>query len=221
MTLFKHNSVFVNYFNTKWVIVVFFIVLVILIVFYNSSNISNSKYQIISESKEQTFAQEIKTLPAQHIDKTLRTKLKENFQENAPTAQEIQEFIKKHNQEQKILNLDQYGALEQNASVIVVQVHDRLNYLRIVIDSLAKAKGIERALVIFTHDIYDEAINQIVQNIKFCKVLQIFYPYSVQTHPNEFPGLDPNDCVGSVNIAKSNNVRYNKISSMKLIVSNI
>ncbi|KAG6461113.1 hypothetical protein O3G_MSEX012426 [Manduca sexta] len=25
-------------------------------------------------------------------------------------------------------------------------------------------------------------------------VIQIFYPYSIQTHPNEFPGMDPNDC---------------------------
>lgn len=27
-----------------------------------------------------------------------------------------------------------------------------------------------------------------------CLTLQIFYPYSIQTHENEFPGEDPNDC---------------------------
>lgn len=25
-------------------------------------------------------------------------------------------------------------------------------------------------------------------------MIQIFYPYSIQTHPFEFPGVDPNDC---------------------------
>ena len=33
-----------------------------------------------------------------------------------------------------------------------------------------------------------------VRSIKFAKVLQIFYPYSIQTHPNTFPGDSPNDC---------------------------
>lgn len=28
----------------------------------------------------------------------------------------------------------------------------------------------------------------------FCFLPQIFYPFSIQTHPNEFPGADPGDC---------------------------
>jgi len=27
-----------------------------------------------------------------------------------------------------------------------------------------------------------------------CQVMQIFYPYSMQLHPTEFPGQDPRDC---------------------------
>lgn len=30
--------------------------------------------------------------------------------------------------------------------------------------------------------------------IDFCRVLQIFYPYSIQIYPNEFPGFHRNDC---------------------------
>lgn len=86
--------------------------------------------------------------------------------------------------------------------------------------SLAQAHDISRVLLIFSHDYYDEDINDLVQTIDFCKVMQvsfkrllyvfppfyathfhiicfqfqIFYPYSIQTHPNEFPGIDPNDC---------------------------
>jgi len=49
-------------------------------------------------------------------------------------------------------------------------------------------------LLIFSHDFYDEEINELVQSIDFCKVMQIYYPYSIQMHPNEFPGTDPKDC---------------------------
>lgn len=30
--------------------------------------------------------------------------------------------------------------------------------------------------------------------IDFCKTMQIFYPYSIQTHPVSFPGESPEDC---------------------------
>ncbi|GBP41854.1 Alpha-1,6-mannosyl-glycoprotein 2-beta-N-acetylglucosaminyltransferase [Eumeta japonica] len=74
------------------------------------------------------------------------------------------------------------------------EVHTRLTYLRHLIVSLAQAKDIERTLIIFSHDYYDEEINNLVRSIDFTKVMQIFYPYSIQTHPSEFPGVDPNDC---------------------------
>lgn len=82
---------------------------------------------------------------------------------------------------------------------------------------MAQAKDISKTLLIFSHDYYDEDINDLVQTIDFCKVLQvttiqlihfffrivanfpffdiqIFYPYSIQTHEHEFPGADPDDC---------------------------
>jgi len=31
------------------------------------------------------------------------------------------------------------------------------------------------------------------------QVMQIFYPYSMQVYPNEFPGEDPKDCPRNVN----------------------
>ncbi|KRT84641.1 hypothetical protein AMK59_1483, partial [Oryctes borbonicus] len=74
------------------------------------------------------------------------------------------------------------------------QVHDRIKYLRHLIVSLAQAQDISQALLVFSHDIYDEEINNLVQSIDFCKVMQFFYPFSIQLHPNEFPGADPNDC---------------------------
>ncbi|KAI5632848.1 n-acetylglucosaminyltransferase II (MGAT2) domain-containing protein [Phthorimaea operculella] len=76
----------------------------------------------------------------------------------------------------------------------LLNVHTRVTYLRHLIVSLAQAKDIDSTLLVFSHDYYDEEINALVRSIDFTKVIQIFYPYSIQTHPNEFPGVDPNDC---------------------------
>lgn len=66
--------------------------------------------------------------------------------------------------------------------------------MRHLIVSLAQVRGIEKALIVFSHDFYNLEIIELVQSIDFCKVMQIFYPYSIQTHPHEFPGEDPEDC---------------------------
>uniref|UniRef100_A0A1B0D8H6 Alpha-1,6-mannosyl-glycoprotein 2-beta-N-acetylglucosaminyltransferase n=1 Tax=Phlebotomus papatasi TaxID=29031 RepID=A0A1B0D8H6_PHLPP len=92
-------------------------------------------------------------------------------------------------------------------------VHKRITYLRHLIVSLAQARDISKALLIFSHDHYDEDINELVQSVDFCKVMQIFYPYSIQTHPNEFPGADPRDCPRDMKkeqalIKKCNNALY-------------
>lgn len=76
----------------------------------------------------------------------------------------------------------------------MLQIHDRITYLRHLIVSLAQARDISQALLVFSHDYYDEEINSLIQSVDFCKVIQIFYPYSIQMHPHEFPGEDPNDC---------------------------
>ncbi|XP_044583152.1 alpha-1,6-mannosyl-glycoprotein 2-beta-N-acetylglucosaminyltransferase isoform X3 [Cotesia glomerata] len=107
---------------------------------------------------------------------------------------DIKTTIAKLNSEQKIYNDDIFGPLGTDAPIIVIQVHSRLTYLRHLIVSLAQAKGIEDVLLIFSHDVWNPDINYLIQSVDFCRVMQIFYPYSIQTHPNTFPGEDPNDC---------------------------
>ncbi|CAG9813297.1 unnamed protein product [Phaedon cochleariae] len=106
----------------------------------------------------------------------------------------IKDRIAQYNLQQRVLNENSFQSLENNSIVIVVQIHDRINYLRYLIVSLAQAPGISHTLLIFSHDYYDEQMNSLVQSIDFCKVIQIFYPYSIQAHPKEFPGEDPKDC---------------------------
>ncbi|KAL4702467.1 hypothetical protein ACJJTC_005123, partial [Scirpophaga incertulas] len=112
----------------------------------------------------------------------------------AKNLTDIQRAIERYNEAQTIHNEDIFGPVQNDTIIIVVQVHTRLTYLRHLIVSLAQARDIDRTLLIFSHDYYDEEINNLVRSIDFTKVMQIFYPYSIQTHPYEFPGTDPNDC---------------------------
>ncbi|KAF7995062.1 hypothetical protein HCN44_004534 [Aphidius gifuensis] len=107
---------------------------------------------------------------------------------------DIKKIIKRINDDQNISNDDAFGPLETDSTVILIQVHTRILYLRHLIVSLAQAKGIEKILLIFSHDYWHPEINELIQKIEFCRVMQIFYPNSIQTHPNIFPGVDPNDC---------------------------
>lgn len=107
---------------------------------------------------------------------------------------EIRRHIEKINAEQRVINEEAFGPLASDSPVIVVQVHTRLTYLRHLIVSLAQAKDIEQTLIVFSHDVWDPDINYLVQSVDFCRVMQIFYPHSIQTHPRTFPGEDPHDC---------------------------
>lgn len=116
------------------------------------------------------------------------------FYVNTPNISEMKRNIAQYNRQQIVHNENIFEPLQNDSIVIVVQIHDRITYLRHLIVSLAQAPGISQTLLVFSHDYYDEEMNSLVQSIDFCKVIQIFYPYSIQTHPNEFPGEDPGDC---------------------------
>lgn len=73
-------------------------------------------------------------------------------------------------------------------TLIVVQVHRDLVRLQYLIVSLAQVRGIERALLVFSHGYYDERIDELVRSITFCEVRQIYFPHSPQLHPGAFPG---------------------------------
>ncbi|KAM9294233.1 alpha-1,6-mannosyl-glycoprotein 2-beta-N-acetylglucosaminyltransferase [Gastrophryne carolinensis] len=98
------------------------------------------------------------------------------------------------NFDQVIKNSEAIPNRPQNDVVVVVQVHNRPDYLKYLVESLRKAKGIENVLLIFSHDYWSPELNQIVAGVDFCQVLQIFFPFSIQLYPNEFPGHDPKDC---------------------------
>lgn len=107
---------------------------------------------------------------------------------------EIMLNIEEANREQAIRNDDIFGPITNDTVIILIQVHNRLTYLRHLITSLSLSRDIDNTLLIFSHDVWDEEINKLVRLINFSAVMQIFYPFSLQTHPHSFPGESRRDC---------------------------
>lgn len=91
-------------------------------------------------------------------------------------------------------NLDLYPKLAKDHIIVVLYVHNRPQYLQLVVSSLSQVVGINETLLIVSHDGYFEEMNKIVEGIKFCQVKQIFSPYSPHIFPDSFPGVSPSDC---------------------------
>uniref|UniRef100_A0A914MTG9 Alpha-1,6-mannosyl-glycoprotein 2-beta-N-acetylglucosaminyltransferase n=1 Tax=Meloidogyne incognita TaxID=6306 RepID=A0A914MTG9_MELIC len=109
------------------------------------------------------------------------------------------------NENHEVLNAQLFGPLNSATIkyVVVVQVHNRIDYLKYLIGSLSRAKGIEQTLLVFTHDMISAPINAIIQSINFCRVIQLFFPYTFQLFPNVFPGESPEDCPSTANKEKA------------------
>ncbi|XP_064382797.1 alpha-1,6-mannosyl-glycoprotein 2-beta-N-acetylglucosaminyltransferase-like [Halichondria panicea] len=107
------------------------------------------------------------------------------------------------NREERILNADKFAPLGNDDIILIVQVHKRVAYLRQLLDSLRAARGVEEVLLVVSSDYYYEEMNQIVESVDFCKVLQIFYPFSLQGFPDSFPGQSKTDCPRDVNREKA------------------
>lgn len=103
--------------------------------------------------------------------------------------------IDKVNSAQRIQNIFRYGLkLNHESVVIVVQVHDRFEYLKILLDSLRETKKIAETLLIISHDVYSESLNKLVRDIDFCPVSK-FYFYSFHIFSEFSPGF----CEGILN----------------------
>ena len=64
---------------------------------------------------------------------------------------------------QTVWNSDKFGPLTNSSTVITVQVHNRITYLRHLIDSLSSSSNIENTVLVFSHDVWDKDINNLVR----------------------------------------------------------
>lgn len=121
-----------------------------------------------------------------------------NYNQLDPTARlpiqnDLSILLEKRNQLPP-RNLDLFPELAKDHIVIVLYVHNRHQYFRVVVDSLSKVDGISETLLVVSHDGYFHEMNKIIEGIKFCQVKQIFAPYSPHLFQHSFPGTSPTDC---------------------------
>jgi alpha-1,6-mannosyl-glycoprotein beta-1,2-N-acetylglucosaminyltransferase len=95
------------------------------------------------------------------------------------SVNQMKQIINDMNEKQKVLNYEIYGPLKEKDIVIIVQVHNRVQYLLALIKSLEQTKHINEVLIVFSHDIYDNQINSIINSIKFCKVSHTLFAFII------------------------------------------
>ncbi|XP_078437160.1 beta-1,2-N-acetylglucosaminyltransferase II [Wolffia australiana] len=110
-----------------------------------------------------------------------------------PKQTEQSLFLEKMNQLPP-RNTDLFPNLPKRHVKVVLYVHNRPEYFKIVVDSLSKVEGIQETLLIVSHDGFFEEMDRIVKNIRFCQVKQIYAPFSPHLFPQSFPGFTPGDC---------------------------
>jgi len=87
---------------------------------------------------------------------------------------EVRAAVLQANRLQRIANLDVFDLVTNDAAVVVVvQVHNRTEYLRHLISSLRKAVDVEQTLLVFSHDVYSDELNDIISSIDFCPVCDV------------------------------------------------
>ena len=84
---------------------------------------------------------------------------------------DIKHYIAQVNKAQQIRNTDRFDLpSSENSIVIVIQVHNRTEYLKLLIESFRTARHIENTILIFSHDYFSDEVNQLIFDIDFCLV---------------------------------------------------
>ncbi|KAJ0178842.1 hypothetical protein K1T71_005617 [Dendrolimus kikuchii] len=117
-----------------------------------------------------------------------------NKKSNKLDIVQMREIVKERNDLQQVRNLKNFGPIKNNTLILVISVGKFVYNLKYLIASLSQVKGIEDTLLIFSHWYLDENVDNIIISIEFARVLQIYYPYSIQLFPREFPGYNFHDC---------------------------
>lgn len=123
------------------------------------------------------------------------------------TVDALRRLVEQYNREEKIMNLNEmYAPLRPQEPVIVIFVGEYKPNLKFLVSSLQHVVGIVDTLIIFSHSYFDENVNRLIKTVNFAKVLQIFYPYSLQFYPKTFPGFQAGDCTYNMNKETANRI---------------
>ena len=96
--------------------------------------------------------------------------VQERVTDNYESLLKLRDIVGTLNERETILNSDLYPPLGPDGLVMIVQVHKRTEYLKMLVESLSKVRGIENVLLVFSFDYYDKQLLAVVEKITFCKV---------------------------------------------------
>lgn len=107
---------------------------------------------------------------------------KTDFKETDYKPEDLKPIIGDLNARQIMHNGDKFSNTSKDHIVIVVQVHKRVEYFKELLDSLQRAKGIENAVLVVSHDFYSDTMNELIRRINFCKVKPTFWILALLLH---------------------------------------
>ena len=81
-----------------------------------------------------------------------------------------------------------------DGKVWVMVVHRRVEYLRVVLEAMSRVAGIEEVLLVVSHDGFFPEVDALIRAVTFCRVKQIYLPYSAHFNKEAYPALSPEDC---------------------------
>ena len=98
---------------------------------------------------------------------------KEKLQANGDTdpVMKMREIVSEINKNEVVLNDDKFPSFDL---VMIIQVHRRLEYLKMLLESLRGARDISEVLLVVSFDYYDEELFSVVDKVDFCKVLTFY-----------------------------------------------
>ncbi|CAD5116708.1 DgyrCDS5567 [Dimorphilus gyrociliatus] len=155
---------------------------------------------LVTTSPKMTSSEPSQTVTNQRIptSSSVRSVVTDNVFANLSESSDIKllrKAFEENNRKEYVRNLNKFDLKGgEDTVVIIVQVHDRSDYLKYLIESLRQATGISQSLLVFSHDYFARHIHDTIASIDFCPVLQIYYPFAMQLYPKEFPGEHSKDC---------------------------
>ena len=80
--------------------------------------------------------------------------------------------------------------------IYLIQVHSRTEFLKFLLDTITSQKEVnsENHLLVISHDIWNEEMNEVTDVYNHIPTVNIFFPKSTLFYQNQFPATDPNDC---------------------------
>ena len=107
-------------------------------------------------------------------DKSIVGKGKLQTNDNIDPVIKMREIVSEINKNEVVLNDDKFPSF---GLVMIIQVHRRIEYLKILLESLRDARDISEVLLVVSFDYYDEELFSVVDKVDFCKVI-VIYCYS-------------------------------------------